>query len=242
MPRFQDSHHDKKHKTSTAETLLHRALNLPNTQDGRNRETARVCAALHSNGYPSKITEDIIRKKTKPRPSTPTPEELVGMFFNWVEPQYRNFTTLPYNKGITEPLTRILRDHDIRVTSKPIRTLQQHFPVPKFRPSEEDRCNVIYKIPCASCPWSYIGETKRSFSTRKKEHIRNTKQCAINSNVAKHAWAFDHTIDFTGAKIIDTANNRTRKTLESWHTAKIAEADNNSCPLPKQYSILLKKH
>ena len=235
-------HHDKKHKTSTAETLLHRALNLPNTQDGRNRETARVCAALHSNGYPSKITEDIIRKKTKPPPSTPTPEELVGMFFNWVEPPYRNFATLPYIKGITEPLTRILRDHDIRVTSKPIRTLQQHFPVPKFRPSEEDRCNVIYKIPCASCPWSYIGETKRSFSTRKKEHIRNTKHCAINSNVAKHAWAFDHTIDFTGAKIIDTANNRTRKTLESWHTAKTAEADNNSCPLPKQYSILLKKH
>ena len=68
-----NSHHDKKHKTSTAETLLHRALNLPNTQDGRNRETARVCAALHSNGYPSKITEDIIRKKTKPPPSTPTP-------------------------------------------------------------------------------------------------------------------------------------------------------------------------
>ena len=52
----------------------------------------------------------------------------------------------------------------------------------------------------------------------------------------------DHTIDFTGAKIIDTANNRTRKTLESWHTAKTAKADSNSCPLPKQYSILLKKH
>ena len=111
-----------------------------------------------------------------------------------------------------------------------------------FDPLKKTNVMSFTKFPCASCPWSYIGETKRSFSTRKKEHIRNTKQCAINSNVAKHAWAFDHTIDFTGAKIIDTANNRTRKTLESWHTAKTAEADNNSCPLPKQYSILLKKH
>ena len=67
----------------------------------------------------------------------------------------------------------VVRKH--KVTSKPIRTLQQHFPVPKFRPSEEDRCNVIYKIPCASCPWSYIGETKRSFSTRKKRTYQKYK-------------------------------------------------------------------
>ena len=49
------SHHDRKHKISTAETLLHRALNLPNTQVGKTRGIARVCAALHSNGYPTKI-------------------------------------------------------------------------------------------------------------------------------------------------------------------------------------------
>ena len=32
---------------------------------------------------------------------------------------------------------------------------------------------------------------------------------------------------------------RVRKTLESWHTAKTVDADNNSKPLPRQYSILL---
>ena len=52
------SHHDRKHKISTAEALLHRALNLPNTQVGKTRETASVCAALHSNGYPKKIAAD----------------------------------------------------------------------------------------------------------------------------------------------------------------------------------------
>ena len=62
------------------------------------------------------------------------------------------------------------------------------------------------------------------------------------SNVAKHAWTFNHAIDFNCSQIIDTANNRNWKTLESWHTAKTAEEDNNSCPLPRQYNILLKKH
>jgi len=128
------------------------------------------------------------------------------------------------------------------VTNKPIKTLQQEFPVPKFRPRADDQCNVVYKIPCGSCPSSYIGETKRSLSTRRKERIRNTKQCTKGSNVAKHAWTLDHTIDFNNAEIIDKGNDRIRKTLESWHTAKTAEADNISCSLPGQYNILLNKH
>ena len=46
-------------------------------------------------------------------------------------------------------------------------------------------------------------------------------------------------IDFEGATVIDKGNYSVRKTLESWHTAKTVGADNNSKPLPRQYSILL---
>ena len=134
------------------------------------------------------------------------------MFFKWVEPiNRRNFAVLPYIKGITEPLTRILKEHDIQVTSRPVKTLQQHFPIPKFRPAEDDQCNVIYKIPCASCPWSYIGETKRSFTTRRKEHMRNIKHCTKGSDVTKHAWTFDHVIDF---KIIPRSSRKRTTGIE----------------------------
>ena len=40
------SHHDKRHKISTAETLLHRAINLPNTSQGKNTEINHVTDAL----------------------------------------------------------------------------------------------------------------------------------------------------------------------------------------------------
>jgi len=175
----------------------------------------------------------------------PTPEELVGMFFKWAElTNPHNFAVLPYIKGIAEPLTRIFKEHDIQVTSRLVKILQQHFPILKFRPAEDDQCNVIYKIPWASCPWNYIGETKRPFTTRRKQHMRNLKHCIKGSNVPKHAWIFHHVIDFNNSKIIDKANNQSRKTLESWHMAKTVGADNtcNSCPLPRQYHILLKKH
>ena len=35
------------------------------------------------------------------------------------------------------------------------------------------RQGAIYQIPCHDCDFSCIGETKRSFSIRKKEHSAN---------------------------------------------------------------------
>ena len=141
ISRYLDfhSHHDRKHKISTAKTLLHRALNLPNTQAGNSRETARVCAALHSNGYPIKIAANVITKNARSPPPTPTPEELVGMFFKWAGPtNRRNFAVLPYINCITEPLKNPQGTRH-QVTSRPVKTLQQHFPIPTFRPAEDDQ-------------------------------------------------------------------------------------------------------
>jgi len=45
-----NSHHDKKRKVSTAATLLHRALNLPNASEGKEQELNHVHVALESNG------------------------------------------------------------------------------------------------------------------------------------------------------------------------------------------------
>ena len=109
-----------------------------------------------------------------------------------------------------------------------------------FCGSQTEECmtvaNVVYKIPCADCSWSYIGETGRCFQTRKKEHIRNTKTYKKGSNIATRAWLNGHSIDFDNARVIDKGNFRVRKTLESCATS---EEDNNSKQLPRQYSILL---
>ena len=59
------------------------------------------------------------------------------------------------------------------------------------------------------------------------------------SNVVNQAWQNNHSIDFDNARVIDKGNCRVQKTLESWHTARKVGADNNSKPLPRQYSILL---
>ena len=73
----------------------------------------------------------------------------------------------------------------------------------------------------------------RILPTRRKllQHMRNIKHCTKGSNGAKYAWTFDHVIDFNNSEVFEKANNRVRKTLESWHMAKTVGADSNSCPL-----------
>ena len=87
------------------------------------------------------------------------------------------------------------------------------------------------KIPWKDCPWNYIGLTARCFQTRKKEQQRNLKNYSNSSNVANHAWQNNHCINFDNACVIDKGNYRVRETLQSWHTAKIVDEDNNSKPL-----------
>jgi len=86
------------------------------------------------------------------------------MFFKWA-------AVLPYINGIngiSQPLTRLLHKHDIRVVSKPFKTLQLEFPSPMSRPPIDLQPNMVYKLSCADCPRSYVGETGRCFETRKK--------------------------------------------------------------------------
>ena len=63
------------------------------------------------------------------------------MFFKMVEPteSRKSFASLPYIKGVTEPLTRVLKKHDVTVVNKPFTTLQQQFPAPKIRPLRWNR-------------------------------------------------------------------------------------------------------
>ena len=117
----------------------------------------------------------------------------------------------PYVRGVTEPLTRILRKNGILFSLDLTRPCNRSH---KVRPPIELQANVEYKIPCTNCSWNYIGETGRCFLTRKQEHIRNDKRFKAGSNITAHAWRYNHYIDFQNAKVIDKRMFCIRKTLD----------------------------
>ena len=75
---------------------------------------------------------------------------------------------------------------------------------PKDKSALEDRTGIIYKVSCAECDSSYIGETGRSLKDRLKEHKRAFR---LNnpglSAVADHAIDTGHKIEWDDVHIID---------------------------------------
>ena len=80
------------------------------------------------------------------------------------------FAVIPYIQGVTESIKRILNSHKFKVAQKPFRTLGHVFAKPKDPVTKEQRTDAIYSIPCNDCDNQYIGQSKRQFGTRLKEH------------------------------------------------------------------------
>ena len=105
-----------------------------------------------------------------------------------VEPPIQQiYITLPYIKGITEQLTRTLRQHDITATSKPLKTLQRHSPSPKHRVEPCKQTNVVYKIT--------VWRVQLVIYRRNGEGIRNDKKrtyekCKNTRDLFKHSITF----------------------------------------------------
>ena len=94
---------------------------------------------------------------------------------------------LPYIKGKTEQLKRVLCKHKFKVAMKPMFTLRSQLMRPKDALGELKQSGVVYSIPCEDCDVEYIGETGRAFGTRQDEHERAVQlKTSGNSALAKH--------------------------------------------------------
>ena len=152
---------------------------------------------------------------------------------------------IPYIQGVTEPIKRILNSHNVKVAQKPFQTLGHIFAKPKDPVTKEQRTDAIYSIPCNDCDNEYIGQTKRQFGTRLKEHQKAVFFCKKeNSALSEHTCLTNHTIGWDNSKII-TTNRRyhQRLCLEAWHmnSAHALLNRDDGGLLPDAYSHLVRK-
>ena len=108
----------------------------------------------------------------------------------------KSFCVLPYVKGTTELIKRVLNSYNyIKVALKPHQTTGNFFPKPKDPVPKDQTRGVIYSISCKDCGKLYIGETKRKFNTRLREHQKAVEQeHPKKSALAEHSLQFGHTI------------------------------------------------
>ena len=169
-----DSHHPVAHKKAVVKSLTDRAKAIPSSVDQQSKEMKHVIAALRTNGCPKHF---VIHASKPKRPSQQTPAT--------VPDDKKGFCILPYVKGTTEPIKRILSNYNIKDALKPHHTIGNLFPKPKDPVPKDQIRGAIYSIPCQGCDKSYIGETKRKFSTRLKKH----QKAVVNKHSHKSALA-----------------------------------------------------
>ena len=228
-----DSHHPIAHKKTVARTLLMRADTIPSTSDLKANERRHVFKVLQGNNYPRRFLSDCEKRARTPNENSENENSVMG------------FAVIPYVQGVTEPIKRILGGFNIKVAQKPYKTLAHVFPKPKDPVTKEQRCNAVYSIPCNDCDHEYVGQTKRQFGTRLKEHQRAVCQSKIdNSALSEHACRTKHSIAWGDSKIV-TTNQRyhQRRCLEAWHINRTMNALNRDDGglLPEAYLHLVNR-
>ena len=104
--------------------------------------------------------------------------------------------SIPYIKGTSEDIRRILGEVNIRTVFKTANTLQQLLSHPKDHIPLQKPSGVVYSIPCKDYPSVYIGQTGLWLLTRLQQHQEATKKGETDkSAVAKHVWDMSHNMD-----------------------------------------------
>ena len=152
------------------------------------------------------------------------------------------FATIPYIKGVSEKVKKTLNKVNIKTAFKPMRTLGHIFKKPKDRHYYNwQKKGIVYKVKCKSCEFTYVGESKRSWNSRGKEHKPGTcPECF--SAIKQHAETTDNDIQpkYVELKEIGVTNLSQRLFLESWHSQADKNSTNESKAIPKRVQVFCK--
>ena len=169
----QSSYNPTSHKATTIQTLTRRAQLVCDSPDRLADENNYLDNVFNKNNY----NKDFVRRNT----------------YKNTEPNVTNndatpvtTVTIPYVRGTSETIARILQPYNIRVAHKPITTLRQLLTKVKDKDEPNRRQGAVYKIKCCDCQATYIGETGRNLNVRLTEHKRATRNGDINNHIAEH--------------------------------------------------------
>ena len=118
---------------------------------------------------------------------------------------------VPYVKGRNEAFARILKSHGIATANHLHRTLRNFVVHPKDKVKDEEKTELIYRVPCKNCSSSYAGETGRKIVLRIKEHKKEldsfTAGTQTRASRARETMPWKRTMSSTG-------------TMQKWSTER----------------------
>ena len=222
----QTSYRPTSHKATTVQTLTRRAQIVCDSDDSLTDEIKHLNNVFTKNNYSTDLIE---RNYTYIRP-------------NSSNNSYTTIATIPYIRGTSETIARILRPYNIRVAQKPIFTLLRLLTNVKGKNKPEDRPGAVYKIHCSDSQATPIGESGRNLTTRLTEHKRATKKGDLSNNIAEHHLKNKPRYRLGLCYVFKLQYRLLKRiTLEIWFTNLEQTALNRCQPLPATYKRLLNR-
>ena len=140
----ESSYNPTSHKATTIRTLMRRAQLVCDTPDSLRDENKYLERVFMKNNYNADFTR---RNIYRPTDADATNQNLTHV----------TTVTIPYIKGTSETISRILQPYNIRVAHKPTRPTLRHL-LTNVKDRDEPNCRqgAVYKIKCSDCQASYI--------------------------------------------------------------------------------------
>ena len=159
---------------------------------------------LIKNGYPRNLVQKTYRQQDRMTETT-TQQPSIKVI-------------IPYIQGQSEAIRRVLKYLDIQTCFTPVSTLRQMLSHPKDPIPTMKKSGVVYRIPCADCDKSYVGQTGRNLSLWIKEHKKAVETFNTDTSaLAEHVLSKDHHINWEETTVIGRHPFiNTRCIVESW--------------------------
>ena len=206
------SNHPDTAKRSVVRALTNRKEYITAGEGEIKQELARVDDELSMNDYPRNFVE---RCRRKDRWSSRQPRTVP-----------KATATVPYIKGVSEAIGRILAPLDIRTVSRPLPLKWQLMGGVKDKISASREPGTIYAIGCQECKKVYIGETARTAEQRSKEHKAHARYGRTEqSAVANHFVTEGHAIHWEPHIVGREKNTVKRKVKEAMIIKRLQRRD-----------------
>lgn len=190
------SHHHPAQLNSVVKSLVKRSQILAD-QENQASEIELVSTALQRNGFGKRSILKALKNKKSERIKEEDPASTK--------------TTLPFIKGTTDKIGRILRRRNIQVVYKP------HEQMTKYLRKEKDKIPLeaqgVYQIPCSTCEKVYVGQTNRRISVRLEEHKNAVLKKVTTSALVQHIQETKHEIAFNNTKILANEEHSRRRII-----------------------------
>jgi len=112
----------------------------------------------------------------------------------------KKFFTIPYIKSISESFLPIIKKYGLNIAYSVPNTLNKYVKRYKDKIDLKSQNEVVYKIDCLNCNSSYVGQTKRQFKMRIKEHTSDiNKKNSVLSVVSNHRLEYNHDMNWDDA-------------------------------------------